>query len=348
MKVAQVIRRFTFSEWGGTENVVWNSSRVLVELGVSTEILATQALNSTSQEVVEELTIRRFPYFYPYFPLFNPQRLALDKKGGNPLVPSLEKYLVRAKFDLLHCHNLGRMAELTARAAERLQAPYVLSLHGGCLEVPGQERRELLRPLRHTLSYGGIWERLFHLRRDVLQNAAGIICVGENEYELFQKKFPNKKILYLPNGVSPEKYALPVEFSWRKELNLAADCELILNVSRLDYQKNQLLLLKLAVKLREAGKKFHLLLIGPVSSQWYYDELQKFILANNLGDFVTIIPGLKPDDSKLTAAYQQADLFILPSAHEPFGIVVLEAWSAKLPVVTSDVGGLGRLVTDRV
>ncbi len=348
MKVAQIIRRFTFSEWGGTENVVWNSSRELNRQGVATEILATQALNSTAQEEIENLTIRRFPYFYPYFPLSPTRRLALDKKGGNPLVPDLEKYLVREKFDLLHCHNLGRMAELTARAAERLGAPYVLSLHGGCLEVPELERQELLRPLRHTFSYGGIWERLCHLRRNVLQNAAGIICVGENEFDLFKEKFPDKKILYLPNGVNPEKYASPAGFSWRNELHLATDCELILNVSRLDYQKNQLLLLKMAVELRESGKNFHLLLIGPVSSQWYFKELQKFVGENNLGDFVTIIPGLKPDDVKLIAAYQQADLFILPSAHEPFGIVVLEAWSAKLPVVTSDVGGLGRLVTDRV
>ena len=45
MKIAHVVRRFTFQEWGGTENVVWNSALTLKKLGVESEILATSALD---------------------------------------------------------------------------------------------------------------------------------------------------------------------------------------------------------------------------------------------------------------------------------------------------------------
>jgi glycosyltransferase involved in cell wall biosynthesis len=55
---------------------------------------------------------------------------------------------------------------------------------------------------------------------------------------------------------------------------------------------------------------------------------------------------MKHDDPDLVDAYAACDVFVLPSLHEPFGIVVLEAWSARKPVIVSRVGGLQALVTD--
>ena len=55
---------------------------------------------------------------------------------------------------------------------------------------------------------------------------------------------------------------------------------------------------------------------------------------------VTLIPGLPPGDPRLKAILHEAELFVLPSLHEPFGIVALEAWAAGLPVVAARTGGL--------
>ena len=67
-----------------------------------------------------------------------------------------------------------------------------------------------------------------------------------------------------------------------------------------------------------------------------------------LREAVHILPGLKPDDPLLADAYHAADVFCLPSMHEPFGIVILEAWAAGCPVVASRVGGIPGFVRDGV
>ena len=51
-------------------------------------------------------------------------------------------------------------------------------------------------------------------------------------------------------------------------------------------------------------------------------------------------PDSAADDPLLRSAYHAADVFCLPSLHEPFGIVILEAWAAGLPVVAARIGGI--------
>ena len=84
-------------------------------------------------------------------------------------------------------------------------------------------------------------------------------------------------------------------------------------------------------------------LVGPVTQPDYADELKRRAEALGVSDRLTIVGALKPGSPELVSEYRNADVFVLPSRHEPFGIVVLEAWAAGLPVVASDVGGLGRL-----
>lgn len=347
MKTAQVIRRFSFSEWGGTECVVWNTSKMLSAFGDEPEIVATNALEKTSFEIREGVEIRRFGYFYPYFPLGRRKNAVLDKKGGNPYVPELAYYLGTRDFELLHCHTMGRIAGLVRQAAAMKRIPYVMSFHGGCFDVPEKEMSEMLKPLRHTLRYGGALDRLFGLRKDPLADAAGLLCVGRNELAPARERFPDKIVEYLPNGVDVEHFhTVSGEVDFRRLHGIPPERKLLLSVSRIDYQKNQQVLLEVLDRLLKGGGEWHLLLIGPPTSAWYYAGLRKKAAALNLNDFLTIIPGLPPDSPELPAAYHAADLFFLPSLHEPFGIVILEAWSAGVPVIASPVGGINYLIRD--
>jgi len=70
-------------------------------------------------------------------------------------------------------------------------------------------------------------------------------------------------------------------------------------------------------------RKAHLVLIGPITSQRYLEKIQANIKHSALEKAVTIIKGLKSIYPDLINAYRATDCFILPSVHEPFGIVVV-------------------------
>lgn len=346
MKILHILRRFSFEEWGGTENVVWNYSLTLAKKGIQSDIVTTQALSSISEEYRDDIKIMRLPYIYPNFPMTAKRKAILDKKGGNPIVFGLKKIIKAKSYDCIHLHTAGRFGARVVKLANKYNIPYVMSFHGGYYDVPINELNEMLLPLKHTFPYGGILDRIFKWRTDLLNRAAALICVGENEVANMQQKYPQKKVSYLPNSVDFELFNTQViNYDIKKEFNIPADRFLILNISRIDYQKNQLLLLEL---LREQ-KDCHLLLIGPVTSASYYEKIKSKIKEYKLDNQVTIIPGATPASPLMIDAYQSCDCFILPSLHEPFGIVVLEAWaSAVAPVLASRVGGLNYLVKDKL
>ena len=150
MKTAHIVRRFTFSEWGGTESVVWNIVRQQKAQGLNPEILCTAALDKAGTQIVDGITIRRFPYFYPYIPMPEKDQLALDKKGGNPFSPELLKTLKHGNFDIFHIHAGGRLANYSIRVAKKLAIPTVMSLHGGSCAIPEKEMELMPRKVRQT------------------------------------------------------------------------------------------------------------------------------------------------------------------------------------------------------
>ena len=340
MKIAHVVRRFSFSEWGGTESVVWNIAKQQKAQGLTPEILCTAALDKVGTEVIEGITIRRFPCFYPYFPMPEKDRLALDKKGGNPFSPELMKALQKGKFDIFHIHAGGRLANYTLRMAKKLSIPTLMSLHGGSCAIPEQEMELMLKPLKHKFSYGGIIDRLCRMRKAPESQADVLLALSKEEVEKLKNRYPEKQVELFPNGILHRE--LPEAGVFRKKYNIPDDKKLLLCISRIDYQKNQKILLELLKKHIDT----HLLLIGPVTAQWYLDEILTEAERYNTKERLTIIPGLPPDSIELLQALKTAYCFILPSRHEPFGIAALEALDAGLPLIASAVGGLRDFLFD--
>ena len=340
MKIAHIVRRFTFSEWGGTESVVWHIVRQQKAQGLTPEILCTSALDKAGTEIVEGVTIRRFPYFYPYFPMPAKDRLALDKKGGNPFSPGLMKCLKSGDYDIFHIHAGARLANCAMKLGKELGTPCIMSLHGGSCAIPEQEMALMLKPLKHKFSYGGIIDRLCNLRKVPESQADLLLALSKEEVEKLQSRFSGAKVELFPNGILHRE--LPEVGDFKEKYNIPVDKRIVLCISRIDYQKNQ----KILLEVLKAHADTHLLLIGPVTAAWYLEELQKEADKLQIRDRLTVIPGLAPDSQELLQALKSADCFILPSRHEPFGIAALEALDAGVPLIASAVGGLRDFLVD--
>jgi len=343
MRTAQIIRRFAFSEWSGMESVVWNTAVALQEKGNPSEVFATSALSAVRDEVKNSIPIHRFHYKYPYFPLSKEKKHFLDRNGGDPIVSGLRKALRKGEFDILHCYTPGRMAVETRAAAKQLHVPYVMTLAGGYFDTEPEEIQRMVKPLRGMISYGKLRDRILCRRIDALKLANGIICVDQNELAIAKEQFPDKPVIHLPDSVNVNYFHNYDGTDFRKKVGIRADRKLLLCVSRIDYQKNQLLLPEILALL---GEGWQLVLIGTPTAEWYMEKLREKIRLMNLTDHVTLINGVPPDSSLLPAAYHAASAFLLPALKEPFGIVVLEAWSAGTPVIASEVGGLKTLIRD--
>ena len=340
MKIAHIVRRFTFAEWGGTESVVWNIAREQKAQGLTPEIICTAALDKVGTEVVDGITIRRFPYFYPYSPMPPKDKLALDKKGGNPITPEMLHALKNSHYDLFHIHAGGRIANYSIKLGKIMRVPCIMSLHGGSCFIPEQEMKMMLKPLRFKLSYGGIIDRLFKLRGTPESCADMLLALSREETDKLQQLYPGKKVCLFSNGIRHRE--LPETADFRCRYNIPEDKKVILCISRIDYQKNQQILLELLKNTDDT----HLLLIGPVTAQWYHREIMDHAEALNIQERMTVIPGLPPDSIELLQALKTAHCFVLPSRHEPFGIAALEALDAGVPLIASKVGGLKDFLID--
>ncbi len=333
MRIAHILRRLSFGDWGGTEQVVWNIAKAQAKAGHEVRLFATTALAPRRAETVEGLDIERFKPVYPWWPM--PKRLVaeLDRKGGNPFVPGLSAALSGWRPDVIHCHAMARIAELCLRTAAKAGAKSVVSLHGGGANVPAAEALSLKAPTRGRLPWGKAIDYALGWTRRVPEDFDGIVCVGEDEYLKYRDRHPH--VMYLPNGVDMSLYSgVPARRAACREGPLRVLC-----VARIDRQKNQMMIVEALA--RHPGMTARL--VGPVTQPDYRHELERRAAELGVGSRLTIVGPLRPGSPELIGEYERADFFVLPSRHEPFGIVVLEAWAAGVPVVASAVGGLARL-----
>ena len=157
-----------------------------------------------------------------------------------------------------------------------------------------------------------------------------------------------ERIAVIPCGVDTALFTPGDQAAARAALGLDGRPQL-LYVGRLAPIKGLTTLLDGMARLREAGSRAHLCIVGGDADEplnGHEGELRARLADLALQDAVTFV-GAQPQES-LRDWYVAADATVLPSYYESFGMVALEAMACGSPVVASRVGGLQTTVRDRI
>ena len=235
-----------------------------------------------------------------------------DRKNWIGMQKSVERVIDELKPDLVHVHSIWQWTlHLAVKAARKKGVPYVLAPRGTIEEW--SLKQKWLKKKIALMTYQG--EDFCH--------AAAIHCTAESEARQAKRLWPGVPIILSPNAVN-----VPKELPQRRLHEDGAHRALFM--SRFHYKKGLLNLIDAWAKVRPQGWKIEL--VG-TDSAGYLKVVESRIAALGLQDDF-IITGALMDEDKW-GAYRRADLFILPSFSENFGIVVAEALYAGVPVITT-------------
>ena len=269
----------------------------------------------------------------------------MDLKAGNLISLSMFWGLMRlADVRVFHAHVIGRMGAEVMTAARLRKKPCVVTLHGNHFDVPEAERGSMHEDAgKKHLEWGKVFGMLFGSRK-LLERADAVLCVGHSEYVAAKKALSHDRVHYLANGVNPRAFEGGDRDGHRTELGFGEDDFVFGCISRIDPQKGQHLLVEAFARVAAENPRAKLLIAGPVTNPGYGKEVEAAIEKLGLGGRVRLLGPVEPESERHAGLLAALDAFVLPSRHEPFGIVVLEAWAAGKPVLVAEVGGLQRLV----
>ncbi|MFM7022402.1 MAG: N-acetyl-alpha-D-glucosaminyl L-malate synthase BshA [Flavobacteriales bacterium] len=222
-------------------------------------------------------------------------------------------------LDLLHVHyaiphaSAAYMAKQILKE-EGIHLPVITTLHGTDITLVGKDPS-----FEPVISFS-------------ITNSDAVTAVSDSLKQDTYKHFKTKKaITVIPNFVNLEKYK--VSSSGCTRSNFAApDEKILIHISNFRKVKRVDDVIKIFQKVRSKVKS-KLILVGDGPERYAAEQLSRQLGVHN---DVKVVGKLKNVEEVLCVA----DLFLLPSEHESFGLAALESMAAGTPVVSSNTGGI--------
>ncbi len=252
--------------------------------------------------------------------------------------------LLREKnISVIHTHAGNRLGGIALTAAKIKRVPLVAAIHGGVLDLPKAAKDFLRKPLEDAIEWGKIFGFIFRARK-VLAEADAILTCNKREAELQQKQFPDKRVIVQPHGIPANDYQKDCRAAASEAFPQIRQRQLLLVVGRIDPVKNQSWVIEQAPYIFQKHPSAVLVLAGSCTDTAYGKMLEKKIQGLGLENKILLTGGLPPGDPRLIGLFQEAKVVLLPSLSETFGLVILEAWAAGTPVISSRTSGASDLI----
>lgn len=294
---------------GGLENVVQSLAREQYKSGEYVEVITTKADKKL------KVDSEGFPV----------TRLSSWTFANTQITPGLFiKIFKFNKYDILHLHIVQAfMPEVVFLISKIRKYKIVCHIH---LDIQASGALGIF--LNHYKKY---------ILKKVLINSHKIV-VPTSDYKLIiAKKYniPLREIVVIPNGTY-HKIKKAIKTPTNEKLRL-------LFVGRLSYQKNlSFLLNNINYYAKKYSTNFNFKIVGngPKKSELnnIISELKLKKLVSIEGPFV---------GRKLEKIYAESDIFLLSSTHESFGIVLIEAMTKGLPIISTNIIGVRNIIKNR-
>lgn len=222
----------------------------------------------------------------------------------------------KRRYDVIHINGLWEVfIHKMVILATKNKTPYVVSPHGMLEEWSLNQGR-----LKKKIA-------LFLFQKRDLSNAACIHVTALSEKESVRSLGLKNPIAVIPNGIDVSEF--PKDPHIEK-----TDKKTLLFLSRIHPKKGIEFLIQAWAELKHPAKEDWIIKIIGNGAETYIEILKSKIITENLSENIVILPPIF-DTQKKIDVFRKADVFVLPTYSENFGIVIAEALASYTPVITT-------------
>ncbi|OUL30817.1 glycosyltransferase [Nostoc sp. 106C] len=311
LRVCQVVASIN-ENIGGPAYSVTNLAQALYQHNISSHLFTLDYQQEGKQIIFDDINLHSEPA----------TKLARYLRGFQPSASSYLSHLAATKLDLIHNHGLWMFPNLYAReAAVRNKLPLVISPRG------------MLESWSLNNSWYKKWLAWILYEQKNLSSATAFHATSTEEVNSIRTLGYKQPIALIPNGVSlPSLNEQPSRQILIQSFPELANKKWLLFLSRIHPKKG---LDNLLIVWQNIAKKFpewHLIIAG--SDLIGYQEKLEILVENlHLKERVTFT-GMLSGQEKFSAL-SNADLFVLPTHSENFGIAIAESLAYGVPVITT-------------